>query len=154
METEDNRIPRLGADQALEHGCRSGVGNRGDAGDDSDRFGDLNVTFVFVFVNDADGFLIFDAVPDVFGREDILDILVLDDAAAGFFVSHLGEREVLVKSGEGHRVNHGVDLFLCHRHISLERDFRVGDEPIDHRPDVDGFSFGFISFCFCFSHFL
>ena len=70
-------------------------------------------------------------VRDVLADEDVLDGLVLEDAAAGLGDGGLGELAVLVQRGDGGLLDDVVDLFLVQLVKGLQGLQRVGDQRVD-----------------------
>ena len=112
VEAEDDRAAGLQCDQRLEDGGGGRVGDRGHAGDDADRFGDLVDAHDIVFANDADGLLSGQIVGDVFAGEDVLSGFVFHQTTAGFLNGHLGEHQMLVQRCDGSLGDDTVNLLL------------------------------------------
>ena len=131
VEREYDRVTCFRCNQRLEHRCGGRVGDRRHACDNADGLRDLDVSFQFAFVHDAHGFLILDAVPDVFGREYIFDDFVFEDTAACFFHGHLGKTHMVIQPGQRHGVDHAVDLLLIHRHIGFQGVVRIFHQTVN-----------------------
>ena len=112
VEAEDDRAAGLQCDQRLEDGGGGWVGDRGHAGDDADRFGDLVDAHDVVFTNDADGLLAGQIIGDVLAGEDVLGGLVFHQTTAGFLNGHLGEHQMLVQCCDGSLGDDTVNLLL------------------------------------------
>ena len=112
MEGEDDRVSCLKTDQRFENRCGCRVCDRGDAGDDSDRFRHILKAFDRILVNDADGFLIAHMIDHIFARKEILCRFVLKDASACLLNRKFCEGAMLIKGGDGTLRNDVVDLFL------------------------------------------
>ena len=119
VESEDDGVTGLGADEGFKHGSGGGVGHRSNAGYYTHRLGHFHISFHLVFVDHADGFLLFNAVPDIFGRENVFDNLIFHYAAASFFVGHFRQQHMLVQTGQRHSVNDFVHLLLIQFHVFL-----------------------------------
>ena len=120
MEAEDNGVTGFNGAERLKDCGRSRIGYRGYAADNADGFSNFQIAFQFVVVDNANRLHIFDAVPDIFGGEHILDDLVLIDTALGFFHRHLGKLHVVVQTGQNHLVTNVVDLFLGVAHELIQ----------------------------------
>ena len=96
METEDDGAAGFGCDHGFEHGGGSGVGYGSNAGHNANRLGNLHQAGQLVVVNDADGFLVLDVVPDIFGSKQVLNDFVFVNAAAGFLNGQLCQFGVVV----------------------------------------------------------
>ena len=112
VEAEDDRAAGLQCDQRLEDGGGGRVGDRGHAGDDADRFGDLVDAHDIVFADDADGLLSGQVIGDVFAGEDVLGGLVFDQTTVGLLDGHLGEHQMLVQRCDGSLGDDTVNLLL------------------------------------------
>ena len=112
VEAEDDRAAGLQCDQRLEDGGGGRVGDRGHAGDDADRFGDLVDAHDIVFADDADGLLSGQVVGDMLAGEDVLGGLVFDQTTVGLIDGHLGEHQVLVQGCDGCLGHDVVNLLL------------------------------------------
>ena len=94
-------------------------------------------------MEDADGLVVLNRVPNVFGGEDVLDDLVFVHTAPGLFDGVLGDRHVLVQGSEGRLVHDVIDLLLCEVAELFERGRALVCESVDHRLRVRiGRSFG------------
>ena len=131
VEAEDDRAAGLQRDQRLEDGGGGWVGDRGHAGDDTDRFGDLVDAHDIVFTNDADGLLTGQIVGDVLAGEDVLGGLVFHETTAGLVDGHLGENEVLVQSGDGCLGDDTINLLLVEVLEFVESLLGVLDQSVD-----------------------
>ena len=112
VEAEDDRAAGLQCDQRLEDGGGGRVGDRGHAGDDADRFGDLVDAHDIVFADDADGLLSGQVVGDVFAGEDVLGGFVFHQTTVGLLDGHLGEHQMLVQRCDGSLGDDTVNLLL------------------------------------------
>ena len=112
VEAEDNRTAGLEGDERLEDRGGGRVGDRGNAGDNADRLGDLVDAHHVVLADDADGLLAGQVVGDVLAGEDVLGGLVFHEATAGLVDGHLGQHEVLVQRGDRRLGDDAVDLLL------------------------------------------
>src|SRR5690606_23620964 len=72
-----------------------------------------------------------DRVGDVLAREDVLDGLVLEDAATGLGHRELGELAVPVERGDRGLAHDAVDLGLVEGGVRVERLVRTLDEVVD-----------------------
>ena len=112
VEGEDDRISCLQTDQRLEDGRGCRIGDRSDAGNDTDRLRDIFQTFDGIFFNDADRLLIAHVIDDIFTGKQILGCLVLKDTALGLFNGQLCQFAVPVQGGDRTFGDNVVDLFL------------------------------------------
>ena len=112
VEAEDDRAAGLQCDQGLEDGGGGRVGDRGDAGDHADRFGNFIDAEHVIFADDADGLLTSQVVGDVLAGEDVLGRLVFHQATVRFVDGHFGEHEMLVQRRHGGLGDDVVDLLL------------------------------------------
>ena len=95
MKGKDNRITCFDGDQTLEQGCRCRIGYWCHGSNDANRFSNLEIVLVIIFVDNTDRFIALDAVVDVFGRKDVLGHLVFDDSAASFLNGCLSQLSIL-----------------------------------------------------------
>ncbi len=112
MRADDDAIARLERDEGLENRRRGRVRGRDDRADDANRLGDLAHAKALVFLDHAARLHVLVAIEDVFGREVVLDDLVLDNAHARLLHGVLGERNALAVRRERRRTEDLVDLFL------------------------------------------
>ncbi len=133
VEAEDDRATGLQGDQRLEDGRGGRVGDRGHAGDDADRFGDLVDAQNVVLADDADGLLAGQIIRDVLAGEDVLGGLVFDQTTAGLLDSHLGEHQMLVQGRDGSLGHDVVDLLLIELLEFVKSLQSVLDQRIDLR---------------------
>ncbi len=144
-----NGIPGFCANQGFEYGGGSGIGNRGNAGNDSHRFGNFHVILQLIFLNHTYGFLMFDAVIDIFRGKNVLDDLVFEQASFCLIHGKMCQIHMLVQPGQGHGLYNPVHLLLVQFHIFLQGLLRIGYQTIHHFPDVCGSGFRILH-CFIF----
>ena len=142
METENDRISCLSADNGLEHCCGSRVGCRCNTANDTNRLSNFHIAFINVVLNNANSLFVLDGVPDIFSREDVLCNLILENTSACFFNSHLCKFHLCGKTCKSHRLSNLVNLFLVEFHVFFKSNFCVCNEGVDHSSSVN---FGF--FC-------
>lgn len=112
VEAEDDRVAGLQADQTFEDRGGSRIGDRSDAGDHADRFGNVGQTLNLIFLDDADRFQMTHVIDDIFASEQVFGRLVFEDAALGFLDRQLGQFAMLVQSGDRALGNDIIDLIL------------------------------------------
>ena len=137
MEAKDNGVAGLDGAERFKDCGGSGVGHRGYAADYADGFGNLQITFQFIVVDNANRFHVFDAVPNIFGGEHILDDFVLINATLGFFHRHFGKLHVVVQTGQNHLVTNVVDLFLGVAHELMQSFLGFRHVLVDDLRNVD-----------------
>ena len=112
MRTEDDRVPRLDRHDALEEHGRSGVRNRSEREDDSDRFRHFHQAALRKLANDANGTFVLDVVVDELRGHHVLDGLVFQNAELGFLNRQAGQILRLLQSGQHHRFDNAIDVLL------------------------------------------
>jgi hypothetical protein len=75
-------------------------------------------------------------VGDVLAREDVLDGLVLEDAATRLGDRKGGELTVLVEGCDRGLLHQVVDALLGERSVGLDRLHGIGDQGVDRTDDV------------------
>ncbi len=131
VERENDRAARLQRDERLEDRRRRRVRHRGETGDDSDRFGDLDDPEQIVAGDDADGLRVAHPVGHVLAGEDVLGRLVLEDTTAGLGHGGEGELAVLVEGGDRCLLHDVVDGGLVEVLVVEQCLLGLADENVD-----------------------
>ena len=157
VEAEDDRAAGLQRDQRLEDRGGGRVGDRGHAGDDADRLGDLVDAHDVILTDDADGALASQVVGHMLAGEDVLGGLVLHQATAGLLDGHLGQHEMLVQRRDGRLGDDVVDLLLVELLELLKGLETLLDQGVDlglgRRELLLGGRLGRCRVLLCFCHF-
>jgi hypothetical protein len=144
MECKDNGVSGFRTDQGFEHGSGRRVRDRGNSGNDADRFSYLDIPFQIVFFNNTHCLLIFYTVIDILGGKDVLDDLVLEQTSFCFLHSKLCQIHVLIQSGKGHGMDDFVHLFLSQLHILSECLLCICHQFVHHSIGINRYGFWYI----------
>src|SRR6202142_1367877 len=112
MRTEDDGVERLDGHDAFEEHRASGVGNRREREDDSDRLGDLHQIALREFTDDTHRPFILDVVVGELRGHHVLDDLVFHDADSGFLNREAGKILRVFEAGEDHRLDDTIHVLL------------------------------------------
>ena len=80
-------------------------------------------------------------MPNVFTGKHVLDDLVFHHSASGFLIGQLGERHMIVQTGQSHRMHDFIDLLLVQLHILFQSLLCVGHQLVNHSVNIDGWLF-------------
>ncbi|WP_344931986.1 hypothetical protein [Actinoplanes nipponensis] len=122
----------LSASSALNHGRGGRVGHRGDRADHADRLGDLDDAVDLVAGDHPDGLEPGHVVRHVLAREDVLDGLVLEQAAAGLLDGQLGQLGVPAQRRHRRLGDDRVDVLLGEGVVRGQRRQSALDQRVDH----------------------
>ena len=141
METKNDRVSGFSTDHGFKNSSRGRIGDRGNTGYNTYRFRNLHIAFHVVFINNAYRLGIFDIMPNVFTGKHVLDDLVFHHSASGFLIGQLGERHMIVQTGQSHRMHDLIDLLLVQLHILFQSLLCVGHQLVNHSVNIDGWLF-------------
>ena len=113
MGGEDDGVARLQGDEGLVDDSGSGVGGGNHTGDNANGHGHLDHLVDLVFFKDANSLHVLDAGVDLFCGEQVLGLLVLRLAVAGFIVGHLGQFFGVGDTHFGDGFDNGIDAILA-----------------------------------------